>query len=104
MFDNFADFREFCEMVANEQHTIVEFHEYPEYNWANATFMTDHFGGVYCSFKFDYNTCEVIDTFEKNQKPYTNYADLIIHITKEREYTEKHRNFEELSDFINSQY
>ena len=104
MFKNFQDFKEFCEMIATQQHTMVEFREYPEYRWGAAVFMTDKFGGTYCNFKFDYDTLEVVDSFDTEIKPYTNYADLIIHITERREREESLRDFDELYDFINSQY
>ena len=104
MFKNFQDFKEFCELIANQHHTGVEFHEYPEYRFGQATFMTDKFGGTYCCFKFDYDTLEVVDSFDTEIKPYTNYADLIIHIAERREREESLRNFDELYDFINSQY
>ena len=104
MFKNFEDFKDFCEIIAHQQHTIVEFRDYSEYRFGQAAFMTDKFGGTYCCFKFDYDTLQVVDSFDTEIKPYTNYADLIIHITKRREQEESLRDFDELYDFINSQY
>lgn len=104
MFKSFQDFKEFCELIANQQHTMVEFREYPEYRWGSAAFMTDKFGGTYCNFKFDYDTLQVVDSFDTEIKPYTNFADIIIHITERREREESLRDFDELADFINSQY
>ena len=104
MFKTFQDFKEFCSMIAEQQHTMVKFHEYPEYRWGQAAFMTDAFGGTYCCFKFDYDTLQVVDSFDTDIKPYTNYANIIIHITERREREESLRDFDALADFINSQY
>ena len=83
---------------------MVEFHDFPKYQWGQAAFMTDKFGGTYCAFKFDYDTLQVIDTFDNNIKPYTSITDIIKHITERRKNEEEIRDFEMLMDYINNEY
>ena len=104
MFKSFNKFTEFCKKVANEQNTMVEFKEYPEYRFGTASFMTDKFGGTYCHFKFDYDTLEIIDDFDAKITHYTTIGDIVNHITEHRKNEEELRDLDYIYESINAEY
>jgi len=104
MFKTFNEFKEFCEKVAKEQSTMVEFREYSGYRYGTGSFMVDKFGGTYCNFKFDFDNLMVIDTFDTDIKLYTTIEDMVNHITERRKNEEELRDLDYIYKCINSEY
>lgn len=104
MFKNFEEFKTICEKIANDLHTMVEVHDYNEYGFGTAAFMTDKFGGVYANIKYDFDTNIVSDNFLKENNTFSNYISLVHHIDEQRKKMLLKRNMDEVYDFVNFQY
>jgi len=103
--ENYQDLFLSCKVIAACLETIVEIKEYKEYGWANIAFMTDHFGGVYAIFHYDYGTMELRKDYGKEEELDIDRIKTLYDIVKEEnEKAMKARDFEALSEFINDQY
>lgn len=110
MFKNFLEFKEYCQSINNHLlevvgTTIVEFYEYPEYNWCQVAFMTDHFGGIYAIFHYNMITGEITYNYgHPTAIKMVNKNMIEDQVRLQLYYMLEHRDFDALSDFINSQY
>ena len=102
----FEEVCDICKAIANTQHTIVEIHDYPEYNWASIVFMTDKFGGCYLDLHWEHPTQKLILWRHcKEAREVTSVSQLKTLVSYYRSKEEKVRFADNsLSDFINSQY
>ena len=105
MFTTFQEFKDFATNLGYSLHTIVKCHFYDKHGWGNIIFMTDTFGGTYCSFYFNPDTQELCDwKGESNEKHFTSIEELISYIKERKEHMEHKRNLDEINRLINEEY
>lgn len=103
----FEEVCDICRAIAREQHTKINIHDYPEYNWASIVFMTDKFGGCYLDLHWEHPTQKLIlwRHCKKRAREVTSVSQLKTLVSYYRRKEEKVRFADNsLSDFINSQY
>lgn len=103
--ENFEDFNALCQLIADRLHTTAKAEKYSEYGFGCVAFETDPFGGTYCNFHYDIATGKVVDWYgSRNAKAINTCEELLETIIVELDRMLKVRDFDELYDFINSQY
>ena len=94
-----------CKCLAAFLETHVVIKEYLEYGWVSIVFETDSFGGCYTILHYDLGTGELRKDFGTDKElDIDRLSTLYQVVKKDLEHELEVRDFDALSDFINSQY
>lgn len=103
--ENYKDLVFACKCLATFLETHVVVKEYLEYGWVSIVFETDSFGGVYTNLHYDLGTGELRKDFGTDKElDIDRLSTLYQVVKKDLEHELEVRDFDALSDFINSQY
>ena len=100
IFISFEEFVGWSKYNATKMHTLIEFRNYPEHGFGTVSFMTDHFGGTYCTFKYEYsvkNIYEGEDLMESEKM-------ILERIKEKKKEMEHNRDLDYIYDSINKEY